>query len=194
MNLDAYITEQRAAFAACVDTYGKTYPRDAAQLRRGASMASRRVAAQAGALKHLEAFCLMRYSCVGSGTGNVVRMPGCGHSELFWNCRDGVTPFCTLCPSCGQVLQHVSWDQDFFAPDHQPHYGQRLWRTATAMDLIRMYISSGNARTADALATGKPADPNWTDTTVIGQRVAVMVERGEPWQDVYTPAHITAST
>jgi len=39
--------------------------------------------------RHVEAFCLMHYAC------------DCGHHEVIWNSRDGVTPFTAPCPSCG---------------------------------------------------------------------------------------------
>lgn len=66
---------------------------------------------------HVEAFCLMRYSC------------GCSHSEIIWNSRDGVTPFTAPCPSCGSPigLTHVNFQADGYAPDHHPHKGQRVW-------------------------------------------------------------------
>lgn len=70
---------------------------------------------------HVEAFCLMQYAC-----------RDCGHREVFWNSRDGVTPFCTACPSCGQPsLSHVNFHADRYAPDHKPHKGQRIWLSMT---------------------------------------------------------------
>lgn len=70
--------------------------------------------------RHIEAFCLMWYACK------------CGHQERIWNSRDGVTPFCTRCPSCGSPndlgsLRHVRWREDAYAPDHKPTFGQRVW-------------------------------------------------------------------
>jgi len=66
--------------------------------------------------QHKEAFCLMWYGCP------------CGHHERMWNSRDGVTPFCMNCPSCGDdTLHHIEWDQDRCVPDHVPHEGQRIW-------------------------------------------------------------------
>lgn len=70
--------------------------------------------------RHGEAFCLMWYAC------------SCGHQERIWNSRDGVTPFCTTCPSCGSPkdlgsLTHVRWPEDTYAPDHKPTAGQRQW-------------------------------------------------------------------
>lgn len=71
-------------------------------------------------LQHREAFCLMWYGCA------------CGHQERIWNSRDGVTPFGTLCPSCGEPnLKHVRWREDVYAPDHKPAAGQRLWVSMT---------------------------------------------------------------
>lgn len=72
--------------------------------------------------KHGEAFMLMTYKC-----------SCCGHQEIIWNSRDGVTPFGTSCPSCGRLdLMHVSWHADTFAPEHKLHKGQRFWRDGTA--------------------------------------------------------------
>jgi hypothetical protein len=65
--------------------------------------------------QHVEAFCLMHYACK------------CGHQEVMWNSRDGVTPFTTRCPSCGQPeLTHTMRGMQR-RPDHTPHKGQRVW-------------------------------------------------------------------
>ncbi|WP_342049919.1 MULTISPECIES: hypothetical protein [unclassified Cupriavidus] len=69
---------------------------------------------------HVEAFCLMQYACP------------CGHAEVMWNSRDGVTPFSLACPSCGQAnLHHVKFRGDVYAPKHVPHDGQRVWVAMT---------------------------------------------------------------
>lgn len=68
---------------------------------------------------HKEAFCLMWYSCK------------CGHCERIWNSRDGVTPFGTTCPSCGDIMRHTNFHEDEPAPNHKLHYGQRFWRDGT---------------------------------------------------------------
>lgn len=85
--------------------------------------------------RHGEAFCLMVYSCVGrpkyTPQGIPTDVPPCGHKEIFWNSRDGVTPFCTGCPSCGGDLQHIAWSLDKCVPDHVPHHGQGVWRDGT---------------------------------------------------------------
>lgn len=71
--------------------------------------------------QHVEAFCLMQYHC-----------KSCSHFEVFWNSRDGVTPFGTACPSCGAPeLYHVNFRGDVYAPNHKPHKGQRVWITMT---------------------------------------------------------------
>lgn len=71
--------------------------------------------------QHVEAFCLMQYAC-----------RKCRHAEIIWNSRDGVTPFGTACPSCGDsTLQHVNFWMDRYAPDHKPHKGQRVWVSMT---------------------------------------------------------------
>lgn len=69
---------------------------------------------------HKEAFCLMWYHC------------SCGHMERIWNSRDGVTPFFCTCPSCGSTeMRHVAWHLDQCAPNHKPHFGQRMWVNLT---------------------------------------------------------------
>lgn len=70
---------------------------------------------------HLEAFCLMAYAC-----------EHCHHSELIWNSRDGVTPFGTQCPSCGQTsLYHVEFHKDHYAPNYELKPYQKFWRDGT---------------------------------------------------------------
>lgn len=70
--------------------------------------------------QHAEAFNLMTYACK------------CGHREVIWNSRDGVTPFGLNCPSCGSAtLRHVDWQCDVYAPYHKLHRGQRFWRDGT---------------------------------------------------------------
>lgn len=66
--------------------------------------------------EHREAFCLMVYKC-----------DVCGRREVYWNSRDGVTPFVTACPACEGDLVHVDWSADVFAPDHVPEPGQGVW-------------------------------------------------------------------
>ena len=68
-----------------------------------------------------EAFCLMWYAC-----------RECGHCECIWNSRDGVTPFCMGCPSCGKPeMNHIEWQLDEYAPHHKPRRGQRIWASMT---------------------------------------------------------------
>lgn len=67
--------------------------------------------------KHAEAYCLMVYRC-----------SSCGHLEVIWNTRDGVTPFGTSCPSCGlPTFCHSMLSLDWCVPEHRPHWGQRVW-------------------------------------------------------------------
>lgn len=71
---------------------------------------------------HAEAYCLMWYAC-----------DACGHRERLWNSRDGITPFGTACPSCGQpTLNHADFQLDSYAPAHKPAHGQRIWVSMTA--------------------------------------------------------------
>jgi hypothetical protein len=65
---------------------------------------------------HAEAFCLMNYIC-----------EDCGHHELIWNSRDGVTPFVARCRECQGAMVHKDWSSDKYAPDHIPEPGQFIW-------------------------------------------------------------------
>ncbi|MCG5072233.1 hypothetical protein [Paraburkholderia tagetis] len=86
--------------------------------------------------RHTEAFCLMWYACE------------CGHREQIWNSRDGVTPFGCACPSCKEPkLQHVDWNRDTYAPNHQPATGQRMW-----IDMTRDRARVIAQRTIDQVA------------------------------------------
>lgn len=68
----------------------------------------------------------------------------CGHRERFWNSRDGVTPFGTQCPSCGQAsLYHAYFGSDQYAPNHTPPVGQKVWIDMTrerAEQIVRQRI------------------------------------------------------
>lgn len=80
---------------------------------------------------HAEAFALMLYAC-----------QRCLHREVIWNSRDGVTPFCTACPTCGSpTLQHTQFAHDWCAPDHRPHAGQRVWVDMTK-DRARQLVNA----------------------------------------------------
>lgn len=69
---------------------------------------------------HGEAFNLMTYFC-----------KDCGHKEIIWNSRDGVTPFGCGCPSCGKTLLHSDWGKDTYAPSHKLLSNQKYWRDGT---------------------------------------------------------------
>lgn len=81
-----------------------------------------------------DAFKLMRYRCP------------CGHMEVIWNSRDGITPFTAVCPSCGELsLTHVAWHLDRCAPQHKLNPGQAFWRDGTpdeAKTIMRARIDS----------------------------------------------------
>lgn len=75
--------------------------------------------------QHAEAFCLMNYAC------------DCGHREVIWNSRDGVTPFGLACPSCGNsTLFHVEFKRDDRQPQHKPYPGQRYFRDGTPDEAV----------------------------------------------------------
>lgn len=117
---------------------------------------------------HAEAFCLMWYACDGETKHErvgesahyqrvLVKSP-CGHRELYWNSRDGVTPFGTSCPSCGGSLLHTDFHLDRYAPDHKPHHGQRVWISMTrqraeqiARERVAAALEHGHEITADRL-------------------------------------------
>lgn len=67
-------------------------------------------------VRHKEAWCIMHYRC-GS----------CGHHEVLYNGRDGVTPFVIGCAKCGEDSAHVSWQKDFRAPTYEPLTGMRIF-------------------------------------------------------------------
>lgn len=87
---------------------------------------------------HKEAFALMNYACK------------CGHREVIWNERDGVTPFTIGCPSCGDGmgLTHHSFWLDRCDPGHKPHRGQRVFcaMTADRAELIARKIAESRVR------------------------------------------------
>lgn len=74
--------------------------------------------------KHAEAFRLMNYRC-----------QECGHHEVLWNSRDGVTPFSIPCSKCNDPMSmvHVDWNLDRFAPMHHMSlsHGQRYFADMT---------------------------------------------------------------
>ena len=67
---------------------------------------------------HAEAFCLMKYRC-----------QKCGHGEVIWNSRDGVTPFTVGCPECPDAMVHVDFASDRYSPDHKPRNGDLVFVT-----------------------------------------------------------------
>ena len=76
--------------------------------------------------KHNEAFALMWYGCK------------CGHRERVWNSRDGVTPFGTRCPSCGDNMLHIEWGKDIRALDHKLVPMQKFWRDGTPDEAVAL--------------------------------------------------------
>ena len=86
--------------------------------------------------QHAEAFNIMAYRC-----------DLCAVTELVWNSRDGVTPFCIGCSSCGAgEANHANWGLDVYAPDHRPLKGQRYFRDglrAEARAIMRARLEKG---------------------------------------------------
>lgn len=115
--------------------------------------------------KHAEAFNLMWYAC------------RCGHRERIWNSRDGVTPFGTACPSCGEPsLQHWAFHLDEFKPDHQPAFGQRVW--------IGMTRERAAYRVGLRIQVYQKGVPN-SETVFPEDRVKALIE--DTFQDGQTP-------
>lgn len=99
---------------------------------------------------HKEAFCIMTYRC-----------KCCGFEERIWNSRDGVTPFCIACPSCGKPEHyHEDWHNDRYAPLHMVFMekGQRMFVNMTK-ERAREYAAKNVDR---AIESGrlKPAHRN----------------------------------
>lgn len=89
------------------------------QQQRGREQAEKLLKQLQPGVKHLhtEAFKLMTYRC-----------KSCGFTEVLWNSRDGVTPFCITCPNCGKLDQeHINWRDDIYMPNHIPEKGQRIF-------------------------------------------------------------------
>lgn len=75
---------------------------------------------------HKEAFCLMQYKC-----------QSCGHYEIIWNSRDGVTPFMLSCPSCSDGnLEHIKWHEDSCLPNYKMNKHQRFFRDGTNKEAV----------------------------------------------------------
>lgn len=92
------------------------------------AIAAARYPAIAAGHKHPEAFNLMHYGC-----------ERCGHHEIIWNSRDGVTAFGTRCPSCNAPnLLHVRFDLDRYDPDHVPFQGQRVWASMSKVQAAKI--------------------------------------------------------
>ena len=72
-------------------------------------------------MKHKEAFALMNYKC------------DCGHQEVLWNSRDGVTPFCIPCPICkdGMGMSHVNFHLDRYDILYPVQKGARYFANMT---------------------------------------------------------------
>jgi len=82
---------------------------------------------------HKEAFCLMTYKC-----------EKCMVQEMIWNSRDGVTPFCISCKTCGAssfpgpLMQHINWQNDTCDPSYCPKKGERVFIDST-LQIRRIY-------------------------------------------------------
>jgi len=115
---------------------------------------------------HAEAFCLMRYTC-----------ERCQHSEIYWNSRDGVTPFMCRCPACEEGnMVHSNWRQDQYAPDHIPTPGQGVW--IDMPESLRRPVAAGRVKSFDGSEYELQGDER---TDMIKHLTDAMFHPGEPW-------------
>lgn len=147
-----------------------------------------RVIAKGMGYQHVEAFCLMWYTCDGKtsyeGTSisrgfapQLIARP-CGALIRIWNSRDGVTPFGMQCPSCGGDMHHVMHHPllpDVSVPDHQLHHGQYFWRDATRDDYQWMYRKVLETK----------------DQVFVDALIAEQLGRKQPWLDCHLPEKVT---
>lgn len=114
--------------------------------------------------EHGEAFCLMTYQC-----------RACGHSEVFWNARDGVTPFGVRCDKCGEPhMRHVDWRADRYMPDYLPQAGQGVF--ITIPEELRIVV----ARRQVANADGTPYELQGQEREDMARKIAKAMHDGEP--------------
>lgn len=83
-------------------------------------------------MNHKEAFCIMGYGCEKNSI----------HIELVWNSRDGVTPFCIDCRTCGAVAQHENWQGDRYEPNYIPTPGDRIFVDLTEQRAEEMAVKA----------------------------------------------------
>lgn len=105
---------------------------------------------------HKEAFCLMTYLC-----------PKCGHREVLWNSRDGVTPFMIPCSKCeSHEMAHINFYHDLPAPNHVPKVGQRIFTDLT-VERAKFYAERQFnhiiEKRPDFLAERNTTQQKWTD-------------------------------
>ena len=126
--------------------------------------------ARAHGHQHAEAFCQMLYRCAVSASEAAARrrkleqitiatspakmravmaastQGGCGHEEVVWNSRDGVTPFAIACRGCGGEAHHAEWSRDVYNPEYRPRRGERIFRDGTpdeARAIMRRRLEMG---------------------------------------------------
>ena len=114
--------------------------------------------------QHAEAFWLMKYTC-----------QDCGHEEVIWNSRDGVTPFGIRCMACGEInMLHKGPDR--YAPNHVPTVGQYIW--ITFPDSLRLPFGRGRVQSGDGTQF-QVDDPQAMEE--IAKGIADDMQPGEPY-------------
>ena len=116
--------------------------------------------------KHKEAYCLMLYRCDDQN---------CQHAEVIWNSRDGVTPFSTRCPLCGNFMHHIDWDRDTYNPHYVPLSGQGVW--VDMPEELKVVV----ARKRVMESVGTKTYQATTESEELVKRVAESMREGEPW-------------
>ena len=110
---------------------------------------------------HAEAFCLMTYECY-----------LCRGREVFWNSRDGVTPFSLTrrCLKCGGDMRHTEFQADRYVPDHIPQRGQGVFidmpesfKRPVALMRVKASVEAGyptpDGMVDDIIASFHPGEP-----------------------------------
>lgn len=114
--------------------------------------------------QHTEAFWLMTYIC-----------QDCGHKEVIWNSRDGVTPFGTRCMACGGINMLHKGPHEY-APDHVPDVGQYVW--ITFPESLRLPFGRGRVKAGEGTAY-QVDDPQTRQE--IAEGIADDMQAGEPF-------------
>lgn len=105
--------------------------------------------AQKNGCEYAEAFCIMKYATKDRS-----------ESELIWNSRDGVIPYCIFLKS-GKEANHIDWSGDMYLPIHVPAIGSRMFVNLSLLQAMELRRESVNKCWAEMQQThlwSSPAD------------------------------------